>query len=124
MWSNFEFNEPYEGECPKNIYGVELPEEYVEFMKQHNGGEGDTGESWLVLFTIEELQEINDDYQEYLPTGNIIIGFNGGGERFGLNSFGKYFIVPEMIEEEYLEVIGDCIENLPIDINNYWNKLL
>ena len=45
-------------------------------MKEHNGGEGDTGESWLVLFPIEE---------------------------------------------EYLEVIGDCIDNLPTDINSYWN---
>ena len=40
------------------------------------------------------------------------------------SEFGIIFSsVPEMIEEEYLEVIGDSIENLPADINNYWNKL-
>ena len=121
MWSDFEFNEPYSGEFETVIYGVELPKEYVEFMKEHNGGEGDTGESWLVLFPIEELKEINDDYHDFLPDGNIIIGSNGSGELFGLNSDGKYFIVPEIIEEEYLEVIGDSIDNLPTDINSYWN---
>lgn len=121
MWSDFEFNEPYSGEFETVIYGVELPKEYVEFMKEHNGGEGDTGESWLVLFPIEELKEINDDYHDFLPDGNIIIGSNGSGELFGLNSDGKYFIVPEIIEEEYLEVVGDSIDNLPADINRYWN---
>ncbi len=121
MWSDFEFNEPYSGEFDTVIYGVELPKEYVEFMKEHNGGEGDTGESWLILFPIEELKEINDDYHDFLPDGNIIIGSNGSGELFGLNSDGKYFIVPEIIEEEYLEVIGDSIDNLPADINSYWN---
>lgn len=121
MWSDFEFNEPYSGEFDTVIYGVELPKEYVEFMKEHNGGEGDTGESWLVLFPIEELKEINDDYHDFLPDGNIIIGSNGSGELFGLNSDGKYFIVPEIIEEEYLEVIGDSIDNFPTDINSYWN---
>ena len=78
MWSDFDFNEPYNGEFNNVIYGVELPEEYVAFMKAHNGGEGDTGESWLFLFPIEELQEVNDDYHEFLPEGNIIIGSNGG----------------------------------------------
>lgn len=123
MWSDFEFNEPYTGEIPETINGVDLPDEYIEFMKKHNGGEGDTGESWLVLFPIEELEEINKDYEEFLPNGNVIIGTNGGGELFGVNSEGKYFIVPEIIEEEYLEVIGDSIDNLPSDINNYWNNL-
>ena len=122
MWSDFDFNEPYNGEINNVIYGVELPKEFIEFMKSHNGGEGDVGESWLVLFAIEELQDINDDYYEYLPEGNIIIGSNGGGELFGINSDGKYFIVPEMIEEEYLEVIGESIENLPADINSYWKR--
>lgn len=122
MWSDFDFNEPYNGEFYNVIYGVELPEEYVAFMKAHNGGEGDIGESWLVLFPIEELQDVNDDYHEFLPEGNIIIGSNGGGELFGINNTGQYFIVPELIEEEYLEVIGESIESLPADINRYWNE--
>lgn len=122
MWSDFDFNDAYDGEFNTVIFGVELPKEYVDFMKLHNGGEGDTGESWLVLFPIEELQDINEEYNEFLPSGHVIIGSNGGGELFGLNSDGKYFIVPALIEEEYLEVIGESIENLPADINKYWEE--
>lgn len=123
MWSGFDFNNPYEGIIPKTICGLELPSEYIEFMKKHNGGEGDTGESWLVIYPVEELEEINDNYQEYLPAGNIIIGSNGGGELIGLNRKGQYFIVPEIIEEDYMKVIGDSMENLPVDINRYWSEL-
>lgn len=123
MWSEFDFNNPYEGIIPKTICGLELPSEYIEFMKKHNGGEGDTGESWLVIYPVEELKEINDNYREYLPEGNIIIGSNGGEELIGLNSEGQYFIVPEIIEEDYMKVIGDSIENLPVDINRFWSEL-
>lgn len=123
MWSEFEFNNPYEGTIPKTICDLELPLEYIEFMKKHNGGEGDIGEHWLVIYPIEELEEINEDFKEYLPDGNIIIGSNGGGELLGLNRNGQYFIVPEIIEEDYIDVIGNSMENLPDDINRFWREL-
>lgn len=123
MWSEFDFNNPYEGIISKTMCGLELPSEYIEFMKKHNGGEGDTGGSWLVIYPVEELEEINDNYREYLPEGNIIIGSNGGEELIGLNSEGQYFIVPEIIEEDYIKVIGDSMENLPADINRFWSEL-
>lgn len=51
-----------------------MPEQYIDFMKRHNGGEGDIGESWFVLFAIDELQEMNDAYgvQDSLPDHIII----------------------------------------------------
>ena len=124
MWKGFEFNKPYDGVIPDIINGVELPIEYIEFMRRHNGCYGDTGESYLILFPIEELEESNDDYNvsEYLE-GCFIIGNNGAGELYGINKEGKYFIVPDIIEEEYLTVIGDSIESLPEDINNFWKNL-
>ncbi|MBQ0060086.1 MAG: SMI1/KNR4 family protein [Lachnospiraceae bacterium] len=123
MWTDISFNEPFEGTMPDMINNVTLPSDYTSFMQTHNGCEGDTGASWLVLYPIEELQEINDDFSEDLPEGHIIIGSNGGGELIGLTADGEYLIVPEIIEEEYLEIIGDNIENLPADINNYWEKM-
>ena len=78
-WGMFEFNSPYFGEIIEKINDVVLPNDYIELMKKHNGGEGDIGETWLILYPLEELQEINDDYEieEILP-GHIIIGSNGG----------------------------------------------
>ena len=57
-WGEFEFNAPYEGDVIEKINEVVLPKDYVEFMKKHNGGEGDIGEAWLVLYPMEELQEM------------------------------------------------------------------
>ena len=37
---------------------------------------------------------------------------NGAGELLGMNEDGKYFIVPDMLEEEYLTIIGERM-NLP-----------
>ena len=60
-WGEFEFNAPYFGETIEKINDVVLPKDYIEFMKKHNGGEGDIGETWLVLYPLEELQEITKE---------------------------------------------------------------
>ena len=54
-WGNFVFNEPYIGNEIKQINNVVLPKQYLEFMKKHNGGQGDIGETWLELFTLSSL---------------------------------------------------------------------
>ena len=120
-WGKFIFNEPYTGKEIEKINDVILPLQSINFMKKHNGGEGDIGETWLILFRIEDLQEINDDYciEEFLP-GHIIIGTNGGGELYGIDIKGNYFNVPEIIEEEYISVLGNDINELPEKINELW----
>ena len=57
-WKEFVFNEPYVGGKIERINNVILPKQYVGFMKKHNGGKGDIGETWLELYPLEELQEI------------------------------------------------------------------
>lgn len=37
-WGMFEFNTPYVGEIIEKINDVVLPNDYIEFMKKHNGG--------------------------------------------------------------------------------------
>ena len=71
-WKEFVFNEPYVGGKIERINNVILPKQYVGFMKKHNGGKGDIGETWLELYPLEELQEINDDYciEDFLPNHN------------------------------------------------------
>lgn len=120
-WGEFEFNGPYSGDDIKKINGVVLPSDYVEFMRVHNGGEGDIGETWLILYPLDELQEINDDYEieEVLP-GHIIIGTNGNAEFYGIDKDGNYFNVPMIIEEEYVTLLGNDIDLLPDRINELW----
>ena len=53
-WGMFEFNTPYVGEIIEKINDVVLPNDYIEFMKKHKGGQGDIGETWLILYRLEE----------------------------------------------------------------------
>lgn len=120
-WGNFVFNGSYVGNEIKQINNIVLPKQYLEFMKKYNGGKGDIGEAWLELFTLEELQEMNDDYciKDFLPN-HIIIGTNGNGELYGIDSDGNYFNVPAIIDEEDVTVLGDDIYSLPDRINEFW----
>ena len=120
-WGEVEFNEPYSGKEITKINDVFLPEDYLSFIKEHNGGEGDLGNTWFVLYPLEELQEINDDcnVSEYLP-GRIIIASNGGGEFYGIDKDGSYFNVPETFEEKYICILGNDFESLPEKINALW----
>ena len=120
-WKEFVFNEPYAGGRIERINNVILPKQYVSFMKKHNGGRGDIGETWLELYPLEELQEINDDYriEDFLPD-HIIIGSNGNGELYGIDNSGHYFNVPIMIDEEDVTVLGNDIDLLPDKINDLW----
>lgn len=124
MWDEFEFNPPYTGEDITEINGVRLPQNYIDFMKEHNGGEGDTGESYIVLYPIEELQKINDEYEisEYLPN-HIIIGGDGGEELYGITPDGKYFNVPSMFEEEEVTILCDDMKDLADKVNEFWESL-
>ena len=122
-WGSFEFNNPYVGEPIESVNGIELPKQYLDFMREHNGGEGDIGEAWLVLFPLEELEEINYDYEidKYLP-GHIIIGSDGSGELYGVDENCRFFNIPVMIEAEYVTYFGTNIEMLPNEINAFWSE--
>ncbi len=124
MWNYFKFNEPYKGRIITQINTVKLPDDYIEFMKNHNGGEGDIGESWLQLFRLEELQEMNDMYNiaQFLPE-HIIIGSNGGGEFYGINSDGEFFIISSMFDMESLTYLCSDMNSFAENINNFWKNL-
>lgn len=67
--------------------GVELPPDYIEFLKLTNGGEGFIGDRYVILFPVEVLADLNKAYQVevYVP-GLLIFGSNGGGEAFGFDT--------------------------------------
>jgi SMI1 / KNR4 family (SUKH-1) len=67
--------------------GLRLPEDYAEFLKQADGGEGFIGDSYLILWRVGELLELNTAYQaaEYAP-GLFLFGSDGGGEAFAFDT--------------------------------------
>ena len=62
---------------------LQLPEDYLAFLRFSNGGEGDLGDSmgWCSLWPAEEVLQLNRDYeiQQWVP-GFFCIGSDGGGE--------------------------------------------
>lgn len=87
MFREFEFNEATKYTI-KEINGVQLPKDYIDFMSEHNGGEGAVGENlYMRLYKLEELIDYNNDYEisKYLPDF-FIFGTDGGGMLLGYDS--------------------------------------
>jgi hypothetical protein len=71
----------------KVIAKHELPEAYLKFLLQSNGGEGFIGHSsYIILWAIEDLIKMNESYQvdEYAP-GLFLFGSDGGGEAYAFD---------------------------------------
>ena len=92
MFEDFEFNEKPE-ELISEVNGMTLPDDYLAFIREHTGGEGPFGENgYGCFYRIEELQEVNDDYEvnNWWP-GHIVIGTDGGGELWAYNPDKKIY---------------------------------
>lgn len=59
----FQLNPPYQGEEISTIRGIAIPQDYMDFLRLHNGGSfsnpNDEGENRLVLFSLEEIMKGN-----------------------------------------------------------------
>jgi hypothetical protein len=65
---------------------VQLPEDYLEFLRECNGGEGFIGGAYAMLWRVEELLEMNEGYsvREFAPE-LFLFGSDGGGEAYAYN---------------------------------------
>lgn len=66
--------------------GIALPADYLDFLRQHNGGEGFIGANYIVFWKAEELMDFNREYEveKYAP-GILLFGSDGGGEAYGFD---------------------------------------
>ena len=93
-----------------------LPADYIELLKQFNGGEGFVSEEYLRLDKAEELIEVNADIEIAQFDKNIfVIGGNGGGEFIAIDFRGKkpaYILTPFIFEYEAIIELGSSIDEL------------
>lgn len=67
--------------------GVALPENYLEFLRAHNGGEGFIGDNYIVFWEAEEVIDFNREYEaETYAPGIFLFASNGGGEGYGFDT--------------------------------------
>lgn len=104
---------------------VRLGDKYIKFepfLKDVISGQGMIGEnSYLILWKSSKIEELNDAYevQEFL-SDIILIGSNGGGSAYGLNSNGEYIEVPFIgMDDEEVEVIAKSFDEF---ITYLYNK--
>lgn len=64
-----------------------FPLDYRMFLGEMNGGEGFVGENYLILWSADELEQFNREYEvhEYAP-GLVLFGSDGGGEGFAFDT--------------------------------------
>lgn len=66
---------------------IVLPDEYREFMVEHNGAEGAIGENnYLVIWPVEEVVELNEAYgvSDFTPS-LVYFGSDGGGVAYAFD---------------------------------------
>lgn len=101
---------------------VHLPQDYIEFLREANGGEGFVGQNfYLILWPAEELTEMNKAYQvgEYAP-GLFIFGSDGGGEAF---AFDLRSDARQIVSIPFVGMDLKLIRPLAVDFAGFLEKL-
>ena len=92
MFKEFEFNEKPE-KVLTSVNGLALPEDYLSFMKEHDGGEGSLGEyNYGCFYRFEELEEVNEEYEVQANwPGYVVIGSDMSGQLWAYNPEKKIY---------------------------------
>lgn len=82
---------------------------YKNYLTVLSSGSGMIGaNSYLVLWSMKDIEELNNDYavDEFL-TDIILIGSDGGNMAYGINLEGKYVQVPFIgMDDDEVEIIA------------------
>lgn len=86
----FELNPPVEEVKVKKVQtelGITFPKDYVEFILYSNGAEGNIGENYLILWSIEDIIDLNEAYGvNEFAKGLVLFGSDGGGTAFAFDT--------------------------------------
>jgi len=91
---------------------ITLPQEYVDFLKVSDGGEGFIGQnSYVIFWKLNELMKLNDAYQVRNYADKLFLfGSNGGGEAFAFDTRQKPYTIVSVpfvgMDMELIETIG------------------
>ena len=75
--------------------GTQLPDEYLQFLKLMDGGEGFIGSvCYVMLWPGEQLIPMSEAYEvQKMAPGLLLFGSDGGGEAYGFDTRDKWQIV-------------------------------
>lgn len=87
LCEGFTLNGPISARELAQIPSLErLPVDYVEFIKNANGGHGTVGKEHLIVFPAQEIAKINEAAAvERFAPGLLIFASNGGGQSYAFD---------------------------------------
>jgi hypothetical protein len=85
-----ELNPPVEENKIKKVeteLGITFPKDYIEFISNSNGAEGSLGENYLIIWSIEDIIELNEAYGvNDFSKGLVVFGSDGGDTAFAFDT--------------------------------------
>jgi hypothetical protein len=94
-----------------------LPKSYIDFLKEHNGGEGFIGDNYIIFWKAEELVDFNREYEvkTYAP-GIFLFASSGGGEGYGFDTDDAAMPIVRVpfigMERQYIDMIARDLPGL------------
>ena len=101
----------------ENEFNFNLPNDYVEFMKKHDGGEGPIGEyGYLAVWNVEEVFSYNYEKNGPVLSDDILFfSSDRGGTIFAFKKDNDLFTIVELqddtIDLEEIEIIASSFED-------------
>ena len=105
-------------ETAEKFFNLRLPTDYKEFLQFTNGLEGETTDNYLVLWSAEELVELNQAYnvKEFVST-IILIGSDGAEDAFGFDTTNMTIVklpfigMGHIANEKLFDTFGDFLSS-------------
>ena len=128
-FSNFLKNEVGASDISINelqkLAGFELPQDYINVMKEFNGGEGELGSNgWLCLFPVEDLLKTNNDYNLVMAQipDYFLFGKDAADTGYAFNKLDQSFYSFGLMSDFSVDLIEFCASSF-IDFAAYlYNK--
>ena len=75
---------------------ISVSDDFIDFYSEFNGGSGDIGDAYIEIWRLDELTELNENYDVSKNIDNVIIfGSDGGDNALGYDyKENKYLTVP------------------------------
>lgn len=101
--------------------GVALPASYIDFLKQHNGGEGFIGDNYIIFWEAEQLIDFNREYEvETYAPGILLFASSGGGEGYGFDTDDRAMPI---VRIPFIGMDRQSIDVVASDISDFFARL-
>jgi len=132
FFDRFEKNPSAEPELIQQVTQVlnlAFPLEYLDLFLHMNGGEGFIGDNYCRLYSIENLNPLNQAFmvKDFAP-GFFIFGSTGGGEAFAFDTKSDPFSIVKIpfipMDVKYAEFLGATVYDFFVSLSNQSSNLI